>query len=162
MNIIDKVMQRDENLLAGEAHYLWQHLLGRYDSQELLQFYTQYINDEDLRTVASTGSNVIQRQIKTLEDISSKHEIPLPAKPPKPHRASAGSEDIRDEIIFRDILIRSQVDLELHVSAIKATLSNSLWKIFKNLIKEDLDNYENLINFGKSKGWLSYMPQYKN
>lgn len=162
MGVIEKIMPHDEPIHAGEAFFLWQHLMGRYDTQELIQFMMNFVHDKDFKALLVVGLNTIMRQIKTFEEFADKNSIPLPARPPKTSNASNDTEAVRDEVVFRSIVERIQSDLTQLNAAILNAVNNDLRKLYRNFLKEDLDNYEHVMTYAKTKGWLPTFPPYKN
>ncbi|KUO76837.1 MAG: hypothetical protein APF77_21380 [Clostridia bacterium BRH_c25] len=165
MPILDKLIPHadKEQIHAGEAYSVWTQTMARYDTLGLTQYMENLIHDSDLKALVKFGTNnVIKPQIKRLEDFAEKYKIPLPPKPPKSVNTSNATDTAGDEAIFRIIFDGAQTALNVHVKEINIATNDFLRSMYRDFLKEDLDNYENMIKYGKFKGWVKNPPTYQH
>lgn len=163
MPILDKLIPHtdSENLHVGEAYVIWTQAMARYDTLELAQRMISQIHDNDLKILVKTGiTNIVEPQISKLENYAQKYNIPLPPRPPKSVNAQYATDATRDESVFKIIFDGSQSALLVHIKAINMTTNDTLRKLFKGFLIDDLDNYDSLVKFGKFKGWIKNPPIY--
>lgn len=164
MNVLDKILgtQADSGLHAGEAYILWTQLQARYDTLELVQFHADLANDLDFRALVHRGiKDVIQPQIKKLEETMRHYQITVPPPPPVDMNLPSNIESARDVAMFRIILSGSQTALTVHIKAINICINDSLRNMFMGFLVDDLKMYDNLVKYGKIKGWVHEPPAYK-
>ncbi len=117
----------------------------------------------DLKVLMQTClDKLISPQIKKLEDAMSKYQIPLPVQPPKSISIPTNLEAARDQAIYRITMSGSQSALMIHVKAINICTNDSLRGLFLNFLNQELHMHDNLIKFGKVKGWVFPPPQYRH
>ncbi|MCF8010293.1 MAG: DUF3231 family protein [Clostridiales bacterium] len=148
-----------EPLATSEANHIWDHLNTRYDQIQLTMVYQQIIHDKEFNLILSEGLSVLEKQIKMLEDLALKYDIPLPARPPAVQKISNDPEMLEDEFIYRMIFSGIQTTLELHFRAVIDTVRNDKLKsVFTDLLKTEINIFDKLLKFGKMKGWLNVVP----
>lgn len=167
MNVIDRMLGTqefaDSGLHTGEAYILWTQLQARYDTLELTQFYAGMSKDMDFRALVHKGiKSVIEPQIKKLEDTMRHYKIIVPPPPPVDINLPANIESARDVAMFRIILAGSQTGLTVHIKAINICINDSLRNMFMGFLMDDLKMYDNLVKYGKAKGWVHNPPAYKH
>ena len=64
-------------------------------------------------------------------------------------------------MIYRIIYDGSQAAILIHAKAINICSNDSLANLFMNFLNDELHLQDNLIKYGKIKGWVRQMPQYK-
>ncbi|MFZ5633623.1 MAG: DUF3231 family protein [Bacillota bacterium] len=165
MKLLEKVVAREgKGIHAGESYILWSQLQARYDTLELAQFHASLASDEDFKLLVDRGiDGLIKPQIKKLEDTMNRYRIPLPTRPPRDINLPASAfEAARDESMFRIILSGSQTALLVHAKAINACTNDSLRNMFLNFFNDEAHMYDDLVKFGKIKGWVHMPPRYKH
>lgn len=163
MQVFEKLIpHNDKNQIhTGEAYVIWSHVLTRYDTLELAQYFMNQIHDEDLKNFVNQGiNNLVQKQINTLENLADEYKIPLPSRPPKNPYLKSSTDQIRDEEIFRIVFDGSQAAMDMHTKAIKICVNDKLRSTFRDFLNEELNTYEIMVNYGKSKGWIESPPNY--
>lgn len=149
-------------IAAGGAFHLWDHLTFRYDNISQTEIYHAFDKDGEFKAMIKTG---LQKTLKMQADMLEKelmyYGIPLP-KRPKNYAISDSSEILDDDHMFRMLLAGIQGAAVLHAQALKqTTLEDRLRKIFKDLLLEELEYVDHMIKFGKLKGWLHPVPEYR-
>lgn len=159
----NKPKKTKEEIDNTEAFHLWDHLKTRYEALNLTQIYTAYCHDKDLKVIFSTGKNsTLEKQINKLEEEMDRFGIPLPERPPKTMETKYNAEMINDETMYRNIFVLIEYTIVLHDTAFKQSTTNDrIRNIFKSYLDEELDIYDNLIKYGKLKGWLQQPPMHR-
>lgn len=166
MSLIDKIIKQediDSGIHSGEAYILWTQVISRYDTLELIDFILNYAKDIDFKLLIERGvDSLVKPQIKELEKAISHYRIPFPTRPPKSQNLPTNAEAFRDEFLYKLIVDGSQTALTVHVKAINICMNDSLRNLFMNFFNQEAHNYDNLVKYGKVKGWLDSAPIYKN
>jgi len=165
MNLLDKVFSQVEfgkEIHSGEAYILWTQLQARYDTLELAQYFFQQAKDSDFKALLDHGiKNVITPQIKTLEKLMNHYKIPVTERPPVDmNLRMKNTETTRDEHMFRIIFAGSQTALLVHVKGINICINDALRNTFMDFLSKELHMYDNLVKYGKLKGWVHVPPAY--
>jgi len=152
-----------ERLGAGEAYHLWDHLTFRYDNISQTEIYHAFAKDLDFKALLTIGlQRSLKKQAEILEQELQYFGIPLPKRPRNfsiPENLGAHMED---DHMFRMVLIGIQGAGMLHAQALKqCTVNDRVRKIFKDLLLQELDYNNDMIRFGKLKGWLHPAPMYR-
>lgn len=155
------VAQRQTKLYAGEAHMLWEHLQHRYDYLELTLVCLNNIQDTDFKLLVSKGlRDTMKTQINRVEDLMSTFGIPFPEGTPQIVTAPGDPGIWRDEFIFNLLLADILVFMNVHLRGIKLFFSDGLRNLFNEFLVEDLKVHDNMIKYGKLKGWVLSPPSY--
>lgn len=163
MAIIDKIIPHKDNgmLHVGEIYAVWSQVTARYDTMELTQYILDSIHDADFKILVEAGlNNIIIPQIKKLESIAQKHSIPLPSKPPVKVDLPTETKAERDKALFKIIIDGAQTALKVHIKAVEICTNDSLRNLFMDFLKQELDDYNTLVKYGKFKSWISNPPIY--
>lgn len=148
---------------TGEAGHLWELLNLRYDQLQLTRVFLDFVHDEDLEAILKTGTSKLQDQIKKIENIATKFEIPLPEKPPSSsQQLKINPEILEDKFIYKIILKGIQDAIDTHIRSIIETIRNDdIRELFFQLYSEEVKIYDNFIQYGKMKGWPYISPKYR-
>lgn len=152
-----------EEIDAGEAFHLWDHLTFRYDSIHQTEIYKDLVNDSDMKTLITIGlQEILKKQADRLEKECLHFGIPLPKKPAKviswPQEASYF---IKDDYIYRLIYTGIVGATLIHVSAVKQSLTNDrIRKFFIDLLLTEINIQNRFIRYGKLKGYINEAPHY--
>lgn len=147
----------------GEAHILWDFLLARYRCIEETQIRQHLAHDPDFKFfIAREMNNTLERQANELEKELNRIGLPLPKRPPKYVSDAVVSPDLfTDEYLFNQLYIGCGNYFEQLVYAIRGFRNNdTLRKRFMQYLEREMEIYDNLIKFGKVKGWLNVPPMY--
>jgi len=95
-----------KSILAGEVHAIWNFLTLRYLYREMTEIFKNYIEDTEFGMLV-TGSihMALDKQIQKTEEILKFYEIILPPSPPKGINTAVNSEALRDEMMYRLLLV---------------------------------------------------------
>ncbi|MCK8816878.1 DUF3231 family protein [Natroniella sulfidigena] len=163
-NVTEKIGQKKNKKMkihTGEAFYLWELLVSRYDSLDKTQLYCEFINDKDFLAIVKRGIKKLKNQINELEDIMTEIGITLPSRPPAKANINNNITMLKDEMIFRDIHRGIQGYIDLHARAFRSATNKDLRTLFKDYLIEELDMAEQLIEYGQLKGWFLVPPPYE-
>jgi hypothetical protein len=111
--------------------------------------------------IESGLTTVIEPHVKKLEDTMKHYKLPFPPQPPKPYTNPVNLEAARDEGIFRIIMSGSQTALLVHIKAVNISTNDAVRSLFMNFLIDELHLYDNIVKYGKIKGWVHSPPQYK-
>lgn len=153
----------EEKLDAGEAFHLWDHLTFRYDNIHQTEIYKESSNDTELKMLLTMGiAHVLKNHVEKLENECLKFGIPLPKKPAEIIAVPTPTPSfINDDYIYRTIYIGIIGATLIHAAAVKQSLTNDrIRKYFIHLLFEEIDVQNNLIKYGKLKGYLNEAPHY--
>jgi hypothetical protein len=152
-----------EKLDSGEAFHLWDHLTFRYDNIEQTQMWYEYAYDDDFRMMLKKGlQDSLQQQADILEKELIRFGIPMPKRPPSFTAAAENTNIFSDRAVYRNLIAGIIGAAILHALALKQSVTNDRIRgIFKQLLVEEVMLLDKLIKFGKVKGWLNPVPQYK-
>lgn len=164
MKILEKFFtseSTDTTVHAGEAYILWTQLQAWYDVLELSEVFINYTNDADLKFILKNGTvDIIKTSINKLEDFMDKYKVDFPERPPRDFKTPTDTETMRDEMIYRVLFDISQSALMFHAKAINICTNDTLRSLFMNFMTDQMDTYDNLIKYGKLKGWVHAAPAY--
>ncbi len=153
--------QQAKTIHSGEAYELWQHLVMRYDVQELATIYQNFINDVEFKSLMTWGLSVIEKEITKMEDEMDKLGIPLPKRPPQSINTPANSEIFRDETMFRSIYMMTQIFLSQLQRTRVILVDPKLRDMFMEIQKSEEAISQKMVTYGRLKGWLHFPPRYK-
>ena len=153
--------KKTEDIHSGEAYILWAQLVAHYDTFELIEFFMNMAKDKDFQILVSTAvTRVIKPQIDKLEATMNFYKLPLPTRPPGKVNLQNNVEAARDESMFSIISDLSQTALSLHIKAINMCVNDSIRNMFMGFLNDELKSYDNLVKYGKVKGWIRNPPSY--
>lgn len=90
-----------------------------------------------------------------------KFAIPVPSQPPESENTARPLDAISDRYIYRQILQGIQSFLPVHMVAFQQSVNPEVRKIFKSLLIEEINIYENFVTYGQLKGWVLKPPSFK-
>jgi hypothetical protein len=153
----------NEKLGAGEAFHLWDHLTFRYDNISQSEIYHAFAKDLEFKALLQTGlQSSLKKQAQLLERELTYFGIPLPKRPKDFNMTADNTELLDDDHMFRMVLMGIQGAAIFHAQALKqSTVNERVRGIFKELLFAEIGYNDNLIKFGKLKGWLNPVPQHQ-
>lgn len=152
---------KEEGISVAEANHIWNHISRRYHQMHQTQFFISFVHDKEFKLLMSIGIKTLDQQVKILEKMASEFEIPLPLLPPATQNTSIDPESLEDKFMYRTVLIGINDVIDMHIRAIVECLKNdSVRNNFLDLLKTELDIYDNYIKYGKFKGWTPLPPTY--
>lgn len=150
-------------ILAGEVHALWNFLTLRYLYLEMTQVFKNYIEDTEFGMITQRQIyDTLDSQIEKVEKVLKDYNIILPPKPPKSVNTAVNSEALRDEMMYRLILVGVQYFLETHAETLRMMSNDALRNLFMGWIAEEMKIFDNLVKYGKLKGWYWGAPAYQH
>lgn len=152
-----------ENIDLSEAFHLWDHLTFRYDNVYLTEMYKDLICDKDFKTLVTAGlQSTLKKQQARLEKECLYFGIPLPKKPAKIIAWPPDTKHfINDDFIYRNLYFGIMGATLMHIEAVKQSLtSDHMRKFFIELLLSEISIQDNLIKYGKIKGFLNNVPKY--
>lgn len=151
--------QGAEALSLAEAYHLWDHLRVRYFNLQLTQFFEGFAHDVDFRAGMSFAVRTLTQQISKLEQFSLKFEVPLPARPPAIMKVAIDPEVMEDKFMYQQLFLGIDNMVEMHIRAlIEITRNDDLRVFFTDLFQNELNIHDNMVKYGKMKGWLQTPP----
>ncbi|ADL13054.1 DUF3231 family protein [Acetohalobium arabaticum] len=151
-----------EQLSAGEAGHIWDHLNLRYDQVQLTRIFLDFVHDTEFKLILEQGNKILQKQAKLLAEKATEYEVPTPEKPPASQKAKIDPEIMEDKFAYRVILKGIQEAIDSHIGAVIETIRNDkLRKLFFDLYNEEVELFNDLIEYGKMKGWTHIIPTYR-
>ncbi|KUO62752.1 MAG: hypothetical protein APF84_03660 [Gracilibacter sp. BRH_c7a] len=147
----------------GEAFILSQHLYFRYFCTEQTIQYYNAAHDSDFKQVIKIGLTYLEKEVKAIEKQMEKYKVPQPSRSPKSVKVSPPvSTLINDHYIFEQIRCGCTAAAEKNLrNAIMILNNDSLREMFIDFLKDEIDMINNLLKYGKLKGWLPTYPVYK-
>jgi len=153
--------QEEEQLSTSEAFHIWDHIIMRYEQIELIGIFNNFVHDTEFRVILEHGVYVFNKQLKSLEQLALKCNVPLPNRPSLPILTPIDPETITDKFMYRIILSWELASLDTHVRAIIETIRNdSLRKLCTGFLNSELEYYDKFLKYGKLKGWTRVVPIY--
>lgn len=150
-----------EPLSTSEAYHIWHNINDRYLQSQLTQFFLVFVHDLDFKLVLTKGMNVLKKQIKMMEDLALKYEVQMPERPPASLQIPIDPETLEDRFMYQVIYKGIDDAIDVHIRAVIETLRNDpLRKTFLDLYKAELDIQDDMIKYGKIKGWTKAPPIY--
>jgi len=150
-----------EELCAGEALHLWDHLTYRNDNIEMTQTFIAFAKDGDFKLFLEKGVQALLKQARMLEKELIHFRVPLPNKPPNVMPSGVPTMLMDDDNIFRWVFQGIQGALSMHtLSLIECTHNDRIRDIFKELLFSELEMLASASKYGKLKGWLNPALRY--
>ncbi|HZK25764.1 MAG TPA: DUF3231 family protein [Oscillospiraceae bacterium] len=150
-----------EKIHCGEAGCLWDMLTYRYDTLHSTEIMTNIVKDVDLKVIFTAGIQLLKDQIKQLEKELVYFGITLPKRPGEITAALDNKDLWEDSHIYRMTLMGMQGAGTLHVRAFKKlSSSHRLRNYMMKLLWQEVEKIDDLIRYGKVKGWLQQVPRY--
>lgn len=146
---------------AGEAFFAWEHLVARYEAQELLDIFQNFASDTEFKALISAILVSLKGDITQIEEELNRLGIPLPSRPPKSINTPANTEVLRDEFMFRIILRQFQSFINEHASTTIVLRNPRLKDLFFKMNQKEINNHSKLAVYGEFKGWSAVPPSYK-
>jgi hypothetical protein len=153
--------QEQKALHSGETYEMFQHLVLRYDMQELSIIFQNFTNDRDFKALLAWGLSVLDKEITVIESEMNRLGLPLPKRPPRSINTPANTEIFRDETMFRTLNMFIQISLyQLQRTGI-IMLDPKLRDLFLQFQVGQTEMYTRFITYGRIKGWLPTPPRYR-
>lgn len=161
-NTTKSAKEKQYDISVSEVWHLSKHLQMRYDVLETTNILKNFISSSDLQLILDHGVNVLQKQVKTLEDLMIKYQLPVVQRPPFDARILVNEEAMNDRYVFRRIFRGIQAFLPNHISAFDQSTDPIIREHFKKFLLEEIDLYDKFIEYGKLKGFEQVPPRYRS
>ncbi len=159
----EKIHQKQTKLSAEEAHRLWAKAQFRYILIGNLSFFANYVHDIDLKAFLKKLQKNYQNDAKILENELSKYSIKSPEPNKTDIEAIANKEIITDKQIIRTIYSLVQLALANCMKTLhNVTFNDEIRELLIQITMHDINNFFDIIDYSKLKGWLPYPPLYPN
>jgi len=133
----------------------------RYEQIELIGLFSSFAHDTNFEEILQHGLKIYNNQVKNLEQLALKLNVPLPNRPALPITSPIDPETITDRFMYRTFLNLELNSLDTHVRAIIETIKNeALRKLWSELLTAELEYYDKYLKYGKIKGWTRVLPIY--
>lgn len=151
----------NEQISTGEAFHILDHITHRYHQLQLTQYFLSYAHDKEFRAILNLGAKGLEKEIDKLHQEALKYEILLPNRTPVSVAVPMEPETMGDKFMYEVLLNGIQNAVDLHIRAVIETIRNdSLRDMFYHLFTTELGMHENLLKYGKAKGWVIPIPIY--
>ena len=155
------IVQEKEQLSTSEAFHIWDHIVMRYEQIELIGIFSSFVHDTEFKVILQHGLYIYNKQVKKLEELALKLNIPLPNRSALPVTAPIDPEMITDKFMYRIVLSWQLAAIDAHLRAIIETIRNEpLRKLWTGLLDAELSYYDKFLKYGKMKGWTRVVPIY--
>lgn len=115
---------------------------------------------------AKSGNEVYHGWVDTMSLFTTaKKSASLAKKPAEIISCASGHPNncVTDDYIYRTIVVGVIGASNIHVAAVKQSLTNDrMRKFFIQLLRSEIDIFDNFITYGKLKGYLHEPPQYSS
>lgn len=155
----------NEELDAGEAFHLWDHLTFRYDNMRQTEIYKDTVKDKKFQLLIVIAlEQVLKSQAEKLEKECLHFGIPMPKRPAN---ITSWPQEIKryiaDDYIYRVLYSGIVGAAIMHVNAVKQSTTNKrIRKLFIELLLDEIYIQDKFIKYGKTKGYLNEPPQYNS
>ncbi|MHB1418640.1 MAG: DUF3231 family protein [Bacillota bacterium] len=153
----------NDKLDCGEAFLLWEHLNYRYDTIRITDYFYALSNDGEFKLLLKNGlNNLLRKEIKFLEKEMEHFGIPAPIRPTMVMPPVSNSKElIDDDFLYRTIYDGLGGAAMIHARGFKQCNTNDRVRtLFKKLLLEEMDTIDDLIKYGKMKGWVDPVPKF--
>ncbi len=151
--------QTTEKVSASEVYNLWEHLTYRYTNIHLTTIFSNFATDVDFKAALTAGNKVLASQTIQLEQKLLSLGITLPRDFPRSIRTPESSQMLDDRFMFNALFIGMQNAAALHAAAVQeAILNDEIRGFFTKLALSEINLRNQLLKFGKLKGWLFQEP----
>ncbi|MGH4050676.1 MAG: DUF3231 family protein [Clostridium sp.] len=153
------IVQVREELSTSEAFHIWDHIVMRYEQIELIGIFSGFAHDTEFKVILAHGLYIYNKQVKKLENLALKLNIPLPNRSGLPVTTPIDPEMITDRFMYRIILSWQLSALDAHLRAIIETIRNEeLRRLWTDFLNVELAYYDKYLKYGKMKGWTRVVP----
>jgi len=160
---LGKSTKEKQRLMSiADAYLIWTNLVAKYDALNFTSTSFTLTKDEDLKLVLTQGMSVLKRNIKILEGRMKELGIPLPDKPPEDVRITVDVNAITDRQIYKNIFGGIQGALSMLINAFSHATASRNREMFRQILAEEMDLYDQYREYGKVKGYLTEPPTFRS
>ena len=170
VDIMDKLQQLSELGLSGkekqglinvsEAFYAWDIMVTKFDIIETIHIVENFIDDIDLKIIAKRIIDSLQLGIADMEKIMSNYGVPFPTRPPAGKITTKCLEYYTDRYIYHNLNDSIQSFFPVLAHGYMQSTAPYAKKQFKSHLLTTMELHEEIIEYGKLKGFLAEPPLY--
>jgi len=151
-----------EQVAANSITTLCDHLVYRYFNLRQTQVFATLVADPDFALLLKTGTVVLQKEIKALEDKLIYFGVSLP-KPFSNVTVNVEDKTSKDDKFVFNVIMGGMRDaLALHASSIQECIVNDqIRKFFIDLTLSEIDYLSKFFKYGRVKGWVFPTPVFR-
>ncbi len=153
--------EKQELVNVSEVFYIWDILVTKQDIMETIQINGNFINDMDLKYIADQLIKGLQSGIADMEKLMKDYGIPFPMQPPAGSTSAVNLEHISDRFIYDSILEGIQSFFPILSQGFMNSTSPKVRKAFKNHLLLTLELQEQIVEYGKLKGFINLPPVFR-
>ncbi|KJS88264.1 MAG: hypothetical protein JM58_01520 [Peptococcaceae bacterium BICA1-8] len=146
---------------VSEVFYVWDILVAKLDIMETINILDDNIDDIDLKFISNQLVKGLQSGINDMEKLMNDYGIPFPVRPPVGSNSMANLETFTDKYIYESILEGIQSFFPILSSGFMNSTSPKIRKAFKNHLLVTIELQEQIVEYGKLKGFLNEVPIYR-
>ncbi len=161
-NVGKSTKEKQRLLSVADAYLIWVTLIAKYDALNFTSSSFALTKDQDLKLALNQGMGVLKGGIKVLEQRMKELGIPLPDKPPEDVRITIDVNAITDKQIYKNIFGGIQGSLPGSLYAFSHATASENREMFRQLLSEEMDLYDEYREYGKIKGYLTEPPTFRS
>lgn len=146
---------------VSEVSYIWDILVIKLDIMETTQIFKNFIDDNDLKFINHQVVTALQTGINDMENLMNDYGIPFPARPPAGNKSTIHLEFYTDKFIFQNLHEAIQAFFPILATSFMQSTTPKIRKVIKNHLLLTLELHEQIVEYGKLKGFLNEAPVYR-
>ncbi len=151
-----------EKVANNEIFLLLNHLIFRYTNIRQTELYSSFASDTQFRIILQQGVSILSKQAIMLEDKLICYGVSLPTRFTETIPAIEDTQQLEEKFMFISMLNGMQNAAGLHGNAIQNIIVNDkIRQLFIDLVLSEIKLIDNMVKFGKVKGWIYITPTYK-
>jgi hypothetical protein len=152
--------EKQELINVSEVSYIWDIYIIKFDILETMNIIENFIKDADLKYILGKTTDGLKAGIESMEKLILNYGIPFPVRPSVASKTTTMVEDFTDRFIYEDIFSAIQSFFPVLASAFMNSTSPKVRKAFKNHLLLTVELQEQIVEYGKLKGFLNEPPIY--
>ncbi|WP_245779698.1 DUF3231 family protein [Desulfoscipio geothermicus] len=153
--------EKQRYINVGEVFHVWDILVVKWDAMETAQIFENFINDNDLKFINHQVVNALQSGINDMENLMNDYGIPFPVRPPAGNKSTIHLEFFSDKFIFQNLHEAIQTFFPILATSFMQSTTPKIRKAIKNHLLLTLELHEQIVEYGKLKGFLNEAPVYR-
>ncbi|MBU7006800.1 DUF3231 family protein [Phosphitispora fastidiosa] len=158
--ITDSTQQKQQSLNVSDVWHLWDILVAKYDTIEVINILLNCARDADLKSVVKHTLKVVEKGADELQELMLEYAIPLPPRPPQSANTTLNLEVVTDKYIYNSIFGLIKQLMPLLAVSFNNSGSPIIINFFKNHIMQTMELVDYLSVYGEAKGYLQKLPMY--
>lgn len=145
---------------VSDAVYAWNIMVAKLDIMENVHIIENFIDDIDLRYIANQVIDALKRGIADMEQIMTSYGVPFPIRPPANNKTAMTMEYFTVRYIYQNLHEAIQAFFPVLAQGYMQSTKPFAKKRFKNHVYTTMELHEQIIEYGKLKGFLDEPPVY--